>query len=1363
MKRRLIEHRGRRFTFLMCATLVGLASCSANDGEDRANVGADQQAVEPSDATMSMTLGFRLDESVKLEDMAIGALELAQLADRVEVLAATSVAQGRIEVGNDSKTGGLAAQGEIRVGHRTVVSGDVHAGGELKLEPSTKVDGEKSGNLGAKPPKEVTWTVQVPVAQLGPVSLERDQRRKLEPGRYGALSVKSGASVTLSTGVYAFDDVTLEPQGQLLVDDREGPVQIVLNGKLSFKGRVRSAHGSVPQVLFAVQGNHDVMVEAPFVGVLLAPQATVRFQAARPDGHRAVVVGKSVWLEPDTKLRRLPFDWSTLLGPAYENVPEDALVHTMPEDDLGLTVHVPAEGGASTTKTASTPTAEDFTLPEEYTVAGGVIGNGTVVFRYNPGSGFVTCTYRGQSSTSRPETPDELIKGTQLRFEGCSDGLPAGAKRSGTEFEVTVNPSPDYPVTVNPPFQRPNVCNDRLELLSPAQTRALRQSFDWSNAAKVAAYNPDGTPTLYYAWIYVRNKEEALALKRLFIHVLSRPLFDEELTQYAGRCGTFTNPGDGEGAFVPAVIPGATYNRLIDALTSGAVSGDRVIFDAVILRQVPAAARNPNGSINLQTLGRSGFRYLGYESDPFAPNDQIVLDAGVAKALVDALEWVGQAARDVAELVTGALNELDQLFRGEAEVDLWVHVFTGDPLFGGRIMERAWGSMAGEPLGAAGMQVTILQKLFDLPFPSTAQGHTNAFGHVRIDAVDGAATLGTGLCVELRTRAALVTDFLLASEICDLRGYDAKNDVSTQFRLGKISHGDDIDVRVDNTRLIGLYQADDVFRYSTDVMRYTPKRARILSGYWASTFTTKTDSGADRLYTPCLNFPNSVSDMIMAAAIGAGAGAGALVGSVVPGIGTALGSTIGALALGTFGAVVGNSDIVMSPQSRAHDSRGVMSHEYGHYMFCNMIFDANVYAVDHVIWANIVAGDDKTAPVRFMNEAVAEFFESQVASGADYKWLPSEAHSNGGDQYCSSAGVPCWEANLRDDTTGPDKIGRVATLLLDVFDGQGAGRTANVPNDADAWRADKKGELWFNRDPAGDGDDDTALERVALPGDSIRDIAARLAAGMAPFVGYGEDGWHANGHAIDDMKIRKAINDTMLDRGVSWCDRCRVLALHEPGTADRDNVRDLWEICREDADLRTVLGPGPEPTDLRLDANTCTPCPDGFTSNDDGVCVPCANTVVGNECVICTPDVILDGDTLPFELQTFDLTTPTPGDECPHLFVAEVQNADRVFARGADHFDVRLDGAPVSQSSCERSFSLTTTFFDGTGNAVSDVRESVGSFPDCTTGICPDMCGGMPERSVTPAEAAGGTVFFRAPALPDARLEISAGIKQIPD
>src|SRR5690606_22600733 len=117
------------------------------------------------------------------------------------------------------------------------------------------------------------------------------------------------------------------------------------------------------------------------------------------------------------------------------------------------------------------------------------------------------------------------------------------------------------------------------------------------------------------------------------------------------------------------------------------------------------------------------------------------------------------------------------------------------------------------------------------------------------------------------------------------------------------------------------------------------------------------------------------------------------------------------------------------------------------------------------------------------------------------------------------------------------------------------------------------------------------------------------------------------------------------------------------------------------------------------------------------------------------------------------------------VFLVEVQNADALFTRGVDSFGAGLRAAPENQATCERNYTLTTTFLDGSGNAVNDVRSASGNWLGCATDpdlICIDPCVDMPGRGVASAEAAGGTVSSRTPGLPSARLGVHAVIFPAP-
>lgn len=1026
------------------------------------------------------------------------------------------------------------------------------------------------------------------------------------------------------------------------------------------------------------------------------------------------------------------------------DVPPNTPIHRLPPSRGELATNVNGDGTGKTTATSTLSPPVTFTLPPSYPVASGVIGNGTAVFKYQPPTGNqVTCTYKGASPNAAPLTPDDLNKGRLLNFVSCTDGLPASAKRTATKVDLAVTPAPGYPVAVTSPMQQTGGCHESLELLSADETNRMRTAFKWSAAAKVAAKNTDGTDALYYSWIYIRNRAEALALRKLYIHVLTRPLFNEELDRFAGRCGAFTNPGDGTGTFVPTLIPGATYNKLIDALTSDQLQGERVVFDAVIIRTVPAAARNANGSVKLTTLAESGFRYLNYEPNPLPAQGEIVLDGGASKVFTDVLSFVGETAKNVGQEITNTLAKLDKFFRGRVRKTLFVEATTADSLFSGApVMIRGWGPNAGQPLAVGGMEVTILQKLFDLPLPTTSQGDTDETGRVVIDAVKNGDTRGSGLCFELKSASALVTDFLISSDVCDFRAFSFTNPLPTDdFRLD-FNVDQTLSIHVSNPRMMGLFQGDDVYQYGRKVTGITAKRARILTGYWAGTFSGSRPDGQKVLWTGCLNFANSISDALVAAAFTAGA----LSQVVFP-------MPLRPVILATFTAIIVNSDIVMPEQSNLPGSREVMSHEYGHYMTCNLLQLANPNAVEHMAWASIglsLVGlsKDKRVPLHYINEAMAEYFAGQVAGGADYGWLPPgpAASNNEGSQFCvedgTSSTAACWDDNARSHATSAEDsrdIARIATLVHDAFDGQNGRRTLN-PNDADSWERSTDPmtmarvlPLIFADASYGSQDVYTSsidgvtrmLEGVSLRGTDMRSVTSGLALGLLPF--------GVTIETFNDRRLYSSLNSVMSARGVNWCGRCRVFALHSD-TAPANDIGSLLQACRTDTLIAGVLGAPPEPS-LRLDGTTCVPCPAGQISNADGVCVACVGDVHGNSCDRCGADVTLDAAVESLD-RTFNTGAATPGDTCPELFVVEVKNPASTFdGDQRAGYSASVSPAPVTKALCERPFQMKISHQTAGGFVDDQTVTGTGTFvAGCSPPACFQPCTGLPSHVFTGPE-----------------------------
>lgn len=540
------------------------ASCSPTDGENEPQARTVRQHVVGEE---TVSLSLTLPQSFAVQDMVVASRETVQPRDRLKITGSVVSATGDVLVGNDARLGSIVSGRKVTIGDRSKVTGAVVARTTATVAPSATV-GSVSQNQ-AVPFRSISWSVKRPASARLAITVEPDQRKHLEPGSYGNLTVKSRARLFLTSGEYFFDRVQIEPQATLVIQTDDAPVEMHVKQGFTFRGAVSGVDGVVPQLFVGYTGIETMFIERSFQGVLVAPSAEVKFQAALPSGHDVAVFGKRVTLEPDTIIRPFDFDWGPVVGgKEVPDMPEGIPEYEMPRSPADIDVSYRGSEDDLLSNSTTTNESVKFTLPEEYSVASGTLANGKITFRFGNGGSQVTCTYVGGSSSAAPTTPAELNAGRSAHFESCSDGLAPGVEREADTFQLSVEPAPGYPVGVDSPAQVIDTCSQQLEILSAEDTYQMAHGFSWDTAQKVPVKDQDGRDTLYYAWVYVRNLQERLALKQLYIHVLDTPLFVEEWQKFEGKCGSFINHSDGEGEFVSAIIPGVTYNKLIDALDS---------------------------------------------------------------------------------------------------------------------------------------------------------------------------------------------------------------------------------------------------------------------------------------------------------------------------------------------------------------------------------------------------------------------------------------------------------------------------------------------------------------------------------------------------------------------------------------------------------------------------------------------------------------------------------------------------------------------------------------------------------------------------------------------------------------------------
>ncbi len=1343
--------------------LMAAIGCSQGDaqlGEPAEDVQFDEVGAA---LTQTSTVSLKLPAAVELYQVSVAARDTLTLNDRVRIegmATAATTSSGKIQSGTWTNLRELVSGGQVILGNDAEVNGDIRAGGSVTKPTSAEVNGTITQNTPLGPNQTVSWSYTWDSASQGNVVVNANQQQVLAPGTYGTLNLNSQGHLRLRSGVYVFGNMTINAASKVIVDDSAGPVQIYGTGTFNYQGAITGATSGLPRLVVGLTTTSAVTVSAPFTGVLVAPNATVNLQAATPQGHRAVFYGKNLTAQPDVIVRAYPFDWSTLIPSVLPPLDPNAATHPMPRSALDEPINVNRLGSGSggetpgdTTRIIDSPSPITFTLPEKQAVQGGNLGNGTVVFTFSGSGGSpVTCTYVGGAGTAQPATKQELNGGRYMNFVSCSDGSLPGSSQTATHFEVTVNSVPGYPVIVSAPVIQDGACSDSLELFTAEETALLRDTFSWSNATTVAENNPDGTPALYYAYVYLSNANDAVNLRKLRIHALNRPLFETELSRFDGKCGALANPGDGDGTFIHAVIPGLVYNRLLAALSAPNLSGNREVFEAVVLRPPPLEARNPNNSIRYDVLAQSRFRYLSYESFPLASASSITQYAGAdpIAALVDVIDFIGQGVDLVVDGINRGIGAIALVFADSIVVTFNVRGVVPDTAFASPVMVRGWGPLSNQPLAAPGLKVTLIQSLLG-PIPMTFEARTNMVGSATIEAVRQSGS--AGLCVELKNEAAMVTDFLWAREICDFRPSSPNHALA---RLNDFD-GRQVNAEISESSLVGLYQADDAFRWARDVTGFTSRRGTLMTGMFANTFSP--DSGErKRLYAPCLGYTNIGSEFV-----GATMAAGGLLGFLASASGTGLGPAVQAVALtaATIEEVLGRTDVMMSSVSSLRDSRMVMTHEYGHFLFCGMLNQAHPLAVEKLVWSVMTNLEDQSAGYTYMNEAFADFVAGQVVGGANYSWLRDSvtglAVNGPGEALCNNLTNTCFDVNLNQLATNQlddsRSIGRIATMLFDAFDGRPSTKLLAVPNNADSWQSTPPGPGGLVFSPVSYGSTDGAIETVQLSGSRLVDFAAGIAQAMtvAP-----------SGNIITDVGIYGSLNQAMVNDGVaSWCDRCRVLGLHSPqrGVVDTD-IGGLFHTCTVDAVVRDALGGLPPQAEGRIGASTCQACPAGHISDATGTCVPCVGTVVGNSCMTCAVDAVIDANTL--DRATLDPSTPTPNDACPTVFWVRLDNPSAVFGRGAQSISAMTTPLGVfsifedsvlgtfSQSLCERPFELNLGHLEPTGPTIDTGINTTGVYSPCEpseTDVCLDSCQPIPRFDfLEPAVAGTPSLYFALPA-----------------
>ncbi len=1366
--------RDSRFAVRVALAFFALLMVGCSGPADVENVGEHSEALTAAKPVPS-TLTIALPGNLAPQATPLAATKSLRIADRASILKKSSgyatvvnTGDGPTRLGVDARSGSIWSGGKVTLAPRAMVDGFVKSAKGLQREPGSVVTGTTDAAATLSPLRQSTWQVSFPPNTGGRVDLQPNGQRQLSPGGYASVNAKAGATLTLSSGTYGFDSLMLEPTAKVVIDDRAGPVVVYVRGGFTFRGQVQKQgdlESTKPQ--FLVVAFCGAFIEAPFKGTVVTPTSSLVLQPLNGRGaHYGAFFGQDVSVEPGVVIHHQAFPWSTLLPPT-ETVMTDAPVILKPSLTGDISKNEP---GANVTEVTS-DVPVDFAIPRDIWVSSGNAGRGSLRFSFRLGSGSTTvCAYRGGSSVETPTSDLDVAKGRRYLLVSCTDGHIAGQSASANWFSLeVVSSAPNFKETaVDLQFGRG--CSGSLAPpLTPEEVVVLRDNYDWRTVNALPEMDPDGTPALWHGMIYIDRKEQLQALDRWRVYWSAIPFSSGYMDGMVGKCGRVEHATDGKGVVVYAIFPAKLFNILrtfsIEAVLKNAAPPFKFVVPST---PDEAGFTNSDGSVKYSALASSGYHkwlatraeqlpwfgssFISAVTKPFAHAanwiDDHIIDAAtdvveakfsyVGSAWDSFVDWTANALDNTWETVQVGLGNLIEVVGGDSiKVTLDVDIVSRDRFIKGPIV-RGWGP--NDPGGRRpklvpnGIFVSIRQWGWGI-VPVLNQARLPADGHVVIEALeDGEGRNGKGLCFELENDDALMTSDWIPNEVCDFDG-----PVYDDFEHDTTNH-----LVTNQKDLHALTQFTDGANYMRTVVGFEPKQMAVLIG-WAATNMTKLvnspreaiaadEKGDSRAMTLCLDFPGVGSASITQ-------------------IGTFLGGYVGMTA-----ASLWQKDLWWPDDNDpSTDSRGVATHEYGHFAMCSLLFEkaAGEFGLGGPaaltgLMARVTEGangEQRSNKAGVITESWADAFTMQVAGGANYVKAENATKSSNDPKFDGYAMGFCTEPNcmefnyrgIGDYAPGSagsaqynDEIAKVLSTIHDAFDSSDSSRRLTAaPSNGDVWAWDaSQTQLVFSP---------TGYLAVA------DEPAGLSGVGWQTWV----EKWLARGGAVDYDAYLGALSDAMDAQGNSWCSRCEVFAIHEAAsgngipqtyvTSNFSTLHGRWSSCLT-GQVAGYVGAPPEaylnvdsscqacPLHSFADGGICTPCaadqvargtscltcldgtiPDS-ASNEcvgcaatevsiNGACAPCGvgrfadHTV--NACVICPADALVDVSSL---LTCGPVTVDTMpssvvNDPCPSEFWLEVSHLEAAGPKGCDYLTLSATPKITTGAQC-RGRDVTMSVFD---------------------------------------------------------------------
>ncbi|MBN2802507.1 MAG: hypothetical protein JXR91_05400, partial [Deltaproteobacteria bacterium] len=291
---------------------LGITGGVDTEVDTDSDTGADSDTAQP--------LVINLPDNLMPQFVSLGANELLKINDRTEVnnyvTSITSAGSDGVNLGVDSVVRDVVSLGNVFMRDRALVVGDVKTAGLLTVQDNYTVTGEVVESASVVPFNELVLNPGYFDAINGDVSIEPNLSESLDPGSYGALSVKTDSEVILSTGLYEFNSLSVEPGAGIVIDDVNGPVIVMVKSGFTFRGTVSTSLGDgQPNWFIGYTGTEMLSLESSFNGTIMAPLAKINMASIASPGFTGSFFAKEIEVHQGAVVNFYPFNgWDSVCG-----------------------------------------------------------------------------------------------------------------------------------------------------------------------------------------------------------------------------------------------------------------------------------------------------------------------------------------------------------------------------------------------------------------------------------------------------------------------------------------------------------------------------------------------------------------------------------------------------------------------------------------------------------------------------------------------------------------------------------------------------------------------------------------------------------------------------------------------------------------------------------------------------------------------------------------------------------------------------------------------------------------------------------------------------------------------------------------